>query len=1541
MATTIDTAATNLLNGTTGADVLIGLAGDDIYTVNHIGDVVVEEIVEGEGADTVSGGNDTVNSSVSYALSENVETLVLTGSAALQGTGNDGANTVTGNSGANLLSGGEGDDVLNGGLGNDTLDGGNGNDSLTGGDGNDTYRIDSADDVIVEAVGKGTDTVEINFNYTLATNLENLVLTGLAAINGTGNDSANQILGNSAANTLDGGAGNDILNGGAGNDSLIGGVGNDSLDGGTGADTLVGGLGDDIYVVNSAGDVVDESTGDGTDLVQSSTSYALGSGLENLTLTGTAYRGTGNDVANVITGNASVNKLEGGAGNDTLSGAAGDDSLIGGVGNDSLDGGTGADTLTGGAGDDTYVVDAAGDTVTEIAGEGTDTVLSSATFTLGANVEKLTLTGTAAINGIGNTLANTLTGNTAINSLSGGVGADTIDGGAGADSMVGGADNDTYKVDNAGDKTVESASEGIDTVESIVTYTLMAEVEQLTLKGTAAINGTGNAGNNTITGNAAANTLEGKAGTDVLVGGAGNDIYVVDDTGDTITEVDGGGTDTVRSSATYSLAALAQVENLTLTGTAAGGAGNALGNVITGNASANTLDGGSGIDTLIGGAGNDTYVVDVASDVVTELAGGGSDTVQSSVTYTLAANVENLTLTGTVAINGNGNTLANTINGNDGANTLNGGTGVDAMSGGGGDDIYVVDNTGDTVTEAVGAGSDTVSSSATFTLGDNVENLTLTGTAAINGIGNTLANTLTGNTAINSLSGGVGADTIDGGAGADSMVGGADNDTYKVDNAGDKTVESASEGIDTVESIVTYTLMAEVEQLTLKGTAAINGTGNTGNNTITGNAAANTLEGKAGTDVLVGGAGNDIYVVDDTGDTITELSGGGTADTVQSSATFTLAALAQVENLTLIGIAAVGTGNALTNVITGNGSANTLDGGTGVDTLIGGAGNDTYVVDVAGDVVTELATVGAGIDTVQSTAASYTLAANVENLTLTGSSAINGTGNTLANTINGNAAANTLDGSTGADTMSGGDGNDIYKVDIAGDRTVEVAGQGTDTVQSSVTYTLMANVENLTLAAGTAAISGTGNELANTITGNDAANTLDGKGGVDTLIGGKGNDTYTVDNTADAITELDTVGAGTDSVQSSATYTLSVNVENLTLTGTSDINGTGNTGINVITGNAGANILSADAGADTLSGGLGNDRLDGGTGVDSMTGGAGDDAYVVENTSDKVVEFFNEGTDTVESSATTYTLAVNVENLTLTGVADIDGTGNTLANIMTGNAGANDLTGLAGNDLYYVDNAADTVIEAVSAGTDTVSSSVTYTLAANVENLTLTGTTNLNGTGNALDNILTGNSGTNVLTGLDGNDTYVVDHLSDTTVEETGKGTDTVQSSVNFTLGNNVENLVLTGAGAINGTGNTLANVISGNTANNVLSGGDGADQLSGGLGADTLDGGAGTDTFRFVIATETGMGAENRDVINNFVRGTDHIDVSGWDASSATGIQSWAFTSNFTGVAGEVIFDAASHLVLFDGNGDSAADASIELTGVAGLSASDFIFAV
>ncbi|MBD2447246.1 hypothetical protein H6G76_08715 [Nostoc sp. FACHB-152] len=374
----------------------------------------------------------------------------------------------------------------------------------------------------------------------------------------------------------------------------------------------------------------------------------------------------------------------------------------------------------------------------------------------------------------------------------------------------------------------------------------------------------GGPGNDILDGGAGNDTLNGGGGIDILIGGLGDDTYIVDSTTDTISENAGEGTDIIFSSVTFSLSALANIEKLTLTGTAGiNGTGNTSNNVITGNSGNNSLDGGGGNDTLIGGLGDDTYIVDSTTDTIIENAGEGTDTIFSSVTFSLAAlaNIENFTLTGTGGINGTGNAANNVITGNTGNNSLNGGGGNDTLMGSLGNDTYIVDSATDTIIENAGEGTDIISSSVAFSLAGlaNIENLTLTGTAAINGTGNAANNVITGNSGNNSLDGGAGNDTLNGGAGNDTLMGSLGNDTYIVDSATDTIIENAGEGTDIISSSVTFSLaaLANIENLTLTGTAAINGTGNAANNVITGNTGNNSLDGGSGNDVLTGKTGKD------------------------------------------------------------------------------------------------------------------------------------------------------------------------------------------------------------------------------------------------------------------------------------------------------------------------------------------------------------------------------------------------------------------------------------------------------------------------------------------------------------------------------------------------------------------------------------------------------------------------------------------------------------------------------------------------------------
>lgn len=372
-----------------------------------------------------------------------------------------------------------------------------------------------------------------------------------------GTVAADSFMGGSAPDAIDGApsadpsldTGADTLRGGLGNDTIYGRAGADLLSGGGGWDELSGGDGNDVLLDNANGGSL--SGGAGDDII---TAVNIGTliydylyihgddGDDRITVTGSGIGGggpaylwgdNGNDT---ISGSAAGDGVYGGTGYDRLAGNEGNDSIFGDVGHDTLDGGAGADELSGGAGNDIYVVDNAGDSVVEVAGEGTDTVITTlAAYTLGANVERLTATGGGDFTGTGNGLANILRGGGGDDSLFGGDGDDRLHGGLGADSLVGGRDDDTYYVDHLDDVVVEAAGEGADTVvTTLAAYTLGAHVERLTFAGTGDFTGTGNGlanfltggdGDDSLFGGGGNDNLRGGAGADELTGGQGHDIF--------------------------------------------------------------------------------------------------------------------------------------------------------------------------------------------------------------------------------------------------------------------------------------------------------------------------------------------------------------------------------------------------------------------------------------------------------------------------------------------------------------------------------------------------------------------------------------------------------------------------------------------------------------------------------------------------------------------------------------------------------------------------------------------------------------------------------------------------------------------------------------------------------------------------------------------------------------------------------------------------------------------------------------------------------
>ncbi|UUZ64947.1 hypothetical protein LP417_09470 [Polaromonas sp. P1-6] len=378
------------------------------------------------------------------------------------------------------------------------------------------------------------------------------------------------------------------------------------------------------------------------------------------------------------------------------------------------------------------------------------------------------------------------------------------------------------------------------------------------------------------------------------------------------------------------------------------------------------------------------------------------------------------------------------------------------------------------------------------------------------------------------------------------------------------------------------------------------------------------------------------------------------------------------------------------------------------------------------------------------------------------------TGTAGEDNIQGVSGHDTLIGGTSADTLAGGVGNDTYEVTDAGDVVNEAAGEGTDTVWAYVNHTLAANVENLVFSGTSGNLTGTGNALDNLMVGGSGNNVLLGGSGADTLIGGVGHDTYEVTDAGDVVVE--NAGEGSDTIWAYINYSLAANlaVENL--------NFSGSAGNLVGIGNGLDNLIVGGSGANSLMGGAGDDIHIGGAGADGMGGWIGNDTYEVTDAGDFVVENAGEGTDTVWAYVN-HTLAANVENLNFSGSAgNLVGIGNELDNLIVGGSGANSLMGGAGDDIHI------------------------------------------------------GGAGADGMGGWIGNDTYEVTDAGDFVVENAGEGNDTVWAYINYSLADNVENLILGGVGHLTGIGNGLDNTMRGNRGNNTLIGGSGADIMIGGL---------------------------------------------------------------------------------------------------------------
>ncbi len=1232
------------------------------------------------------------------------------------------------------------------------------------------------------------------------------------------------------------------------------------------------------------------------------------------TVTGTAASETlnGTSSADSIYGLAGDDVLYGNGGDDLLDGGAGNDTLIGGTGNDRLIGGTGADTLNGGDGFDwaSYQTsgsgmvldlfdgsrttgDAVGDTYIGIEGyAGTadnDTFIAGATATTfdgvdssGGDVVDYSLS-TAGIK-----LNLTLGYDLATGSGTGGFAQG--DGFYNINRIIGTSYNDIYVLqftNNIGTMTItEAADGGIDEIQTNrSSYTLGANLENLTFLGSYTYSGYGNALNNVITGGTGNDTLDGGAGNDTLIGGTGNDRLIGGTGADTLNG--GDGFDWASYQTSGSGMVLDLFDGSRTTGDAVGDtyigiegyAGTADNDTFIAGATATTFDGGGGNDVvdyslstagitlsftkdngsygivgsgtggfaegdgfyriaqIIGTQYNDVYILNTqeatgSSLTMTEAANGGIDEVRTNLrNYTLGANLENLTFLGSYTYSGYGNALNNVITGGTGNDTLDGGAGNDTLIGGTGNDRLIG-----------GTGADTLNGGDGFDRlegGDGTD--TATYVSAASGLTADLANSVnnTGQAAgdifssIESLTGSAYADVLSGSAGANVLDGGAGNDTLTGQDGDDVLIGGA--GADIIDGGVGNDTVSYV-------TASIGVTLDLESSLSIGDAAGDSFYN---IEFYAGSLYDDIFISGSAAHNINGSAGFDTVDYTTSGATVTVDLAAGT------GLNGGAQGDTLSSIekVVGSTYGDTLSSAIAGHVLQGGVGDDVYVIGGAAVSVVEAG--GGGTDEVRTALANLSMAnfANVENLIYTGTGSFFGTGNMGANVLTGGTGNDVLDGRAGDDTLNGGDGDDVLVGGAGAD--ILTGGNGIDTADYS---TAAAGVAvNLTAGLGTAG-EAQGDTLSSIekIIGSNYADTLSSATAGSVLQGGGDNDIYVLGDTAVSIVE--TSGRGTDEVRT-ALASLSIanfaNVENLTYTGTEAFTGVGNSGNNILLGGSANDVLDGRAGNDVLKGGDGDDMLTGGDGNDVLIGGTGADVIDGGNGVD-TVEYSTSATAVIVDLSAGTGLGGDAQGDVLSSVENL--TGSASADVLNGSAEANVLNGGAGNDTLAGQDGDDVLVGGAGAdilnggnGIDTAD----YSTAAAGVGVNLTA--GLGTAGEALgdtlssiekiigsnyaDTLSSATAGT-VLQGGGSNDTYVLGDTAVSIVEASGRGTDEVRTAlISLSIANfaNVENLTYTGTEAFTGIGNSGDNVITGGTGDDTLYGDAGNDTLIGGLGADTL----------------------------------------------------------------------------------------------------------
>jgi Ca2+-binding RTX toxin-like protein len=1452
--------------------------------------------------------------------------------------------TIFGTSGNDILFGGTGNDLLTGGAGSDTfaISKGFGSDTITDfqtGTGGDVLRVQNYGftdfaSFLAAAVQVGSNTV-INLPGGETLTLQNVVRTSLAAANVildnplVASAAVNSWLPAAASGTLTGTAKNDYMQATAANV------------------TLTGGLGDDTYLVHDFNTKIVEQAGQGIDTVLDweADGYSLANApnVENLTLMGNnTASAIGNDLSNIIIGNAGNNVIDGGKGNDVLTGGGGSDTFI-----ITKGAGYGSDIVTdfqAGAGGDVLMFNGTAfkslaDVTAAMTQVGTDVVLDlggGQTVTL----ENTTVASFTAANISLPVYASTITGTSGADILFGGTGNDLLTGGAGSDTfaIAKGYGSDTisdFQADAGGD-VLRVENYGFGTFASFLaaatqigtdTVVKMPGGDTLTLKNVtrSALTAANVVLDNPLTASGAVNnwalaavssgTLTGTANNDylqaiganvTLTGGAGDDTYLVNDFNTKIVEQAGQGIDTVLDWGLdgYSLANAANVENLTLMGNnTASATGNALNNIIIGNAGNNVIDGGAGNDVLTGGAGSDTFIVTKGngSDIITDFqAGAGGDVLK----------VQNYGFT-------------------DFASFL-------AASKQVGTDTLVTLSSGETVT---------------------LENTALSALTAANlVIVNPPAPAAVASAAINNWSlAAVAASTLTGTAGNDylvstapgsTLIGGAGDDTYLAYDFNTKIVEQAGQGTDTVQTWGSggYSLAnaPNVENLTLLGTASSNATGNDLNNIIIGNSGTNVIDGGKGSDILTGGASSDTFVITKGSgygsDVITDFQAGSGGDFVRFGGTSYKSLSDITANMTQVG----------NNVVLDMGGGQSL---TFQNTVVSQftASNFNLPATTAGVVQTfndDFNSLSIGQDpslTWRSSytfggAAAYTLASNGEQQLYVDSS-FQGLPGTLASKSlglnpfslqNGNLVI-TAQPLTSADAAYTGNAKFASGMISSENSFSQTYGffQMTATLPTTTGawpafWLLPTNGQATTELDALESFGQTPNTAFYGAHSSDVGNP---GGSVPTATLSAGEHTFAVEWTPYTLTFMvdgvQVAQAATPSDMNTSMYMIANLAMGGNWMGQAADGSTASLTIDSITAyqlpqytlanytllNSGAatNTIAGTAGADTLTGTNANDLIGSGGGADTMSGGLGDDTYIVNNAAAKVIEGYGGGVDTVLASVS-YTLSDNVENLTLTGTAAINATGNDQSNIITGNSAANIITGGAGNDILTGGGGGDTFVFNKDEGSDIITdfhagsaaghdvaqlNGMAFSSFASVQaamsqvgndvylalnsqdtlvfrNETIAAFTSddfqlpsslpVSGSptnwisatgagasvyGSAVNDQLQSTGSGNTLVGGKGDDTYIVGYGNTTIVEQPNQGVDTVVSWISFALPDNVENLTLMSSGQT-GTGNSLDNLMIGTSGNDILNGGAGNDTFKGGAGSDQLNGGAGTDTAVF-----------------------------------------------------------------------------------------------